>query len=54
MPLCKFCNREIKNCGALAIMDLPKINAVREQNQINLMIVTEKNITKEFICATFV
>ena len=38
----------------LAIMDLPKINAVKEQNQINLMIVTEENITKEFICATFV
>ena len=38
----------------LAITDLPKINAVREQNQINLMIVTEENITKEFICATFV
>lgn len=38
----------------LAVKDLPKINAVREQHKLDLMIVTEKDITKEFILATFV
>ena len=35
----------------LAIVDLPKITAVKEQNNIDLRIVTEDMITKEFVAS---
>ena len=33
----------------LAVKDLPKINAVKEQNQVDIIIVTKDFITKEYI-----
>ena len=35
----------------LAVYDLPKINTVREQNNIDLRIVTKEMINKEFIAS---
>lgn len=35
----------------LAVKDLPKIELVRSQNQVDIRIVTEENITEEYILA---